>query len=84
VKKLKRDTNYFDKYGNSIFEGDLCQSPIKGGLNDEIEELLYETVSFYKGDWVLMEVDYDYENRPDEPVLLKEYHQKVEVVENTL
>lgn len=81
MKTLKRKAPYRDKNGTPLFNGDLCRT----WITDENEEKsggswLYERVQYHKGKWYLFELDFDYKNSTEKPVLLKDYCHKIEVI----
>lgn len=80
-KTPNRKTPYKDKNGPPLFSGDLCRT----WITDEVIEKrggfwLYERVEYFNGKWCLVEVDFDFENSTEKPVLLKDYYHKIDVV----
>ncbi len=75
-------TGFVDKLGQPICAHDVC----RGWIEDDIEPhhgvWVYEQVRYFKGEWCLFDISFDYENADDEPVLLAEYHQRIEVFQS--
>ena len=83
MKKIA--TPFKDKKNQIIHSGDICKSWSEDcNIKPEQGEWLFEKVRFYKNDWYLFDIYFDYENSDEEPVLLSEYHNKVEVTTDAI
>ncbi|MBD3637186.1 MAG: hypothetical protein HUJ25_07545 [Crocinitomicaceae bacterium] len=77
----RRCTNIPDKHGRLIFENDRCRSWRESGTFQMAGFWLIEVVRFYNGTWYLFEEGFDYKKNNDEPSLLIEHHNEIEVFE---
>ena len=83
VKKIA--TPFKDKNDQIIYSGDICKSWSEdSNIEPEQGEWLFEKVCFYKNDWYLFDIYFNYQNSDEEPVLLSKYHNQVEVTTDTI
>ena len=67
---MKTATPFKDRKGNTIYSGDFCRTWIPDENNKpNLGSWIFEEVRFYKNDWFLFDIHFDYENSKEEPVL---------------
>lgn len=73
---------YRDKNNQTIHANQLCRCWIADD-NDELNggSFIYERVLYINGEWYLVDLDFDYSDSTERPVLLKDYHSTIEIIE---